>query len=249
MSARTLLITGGSRGIGRATALRAAKAGWNVVVGYRSAEAEALSTVDAVSSSGGRGLPVQCDVSVEAGVSRLFDEGERAFGAITSLANNAGVLGPSRPLAEMDGARLRQVLAVNLFGALLVAREAARRFPLLPPGSGAAIVNVSSAAARSGSPGEYVDYAATKGALDTLTVGLSRELAPQGIRVNAVRPGFIETDIHASGGRPHRARELGAMTPLRRAGSPEEVAEAIFWLLSDAASYVTGTFIDVAGGA
>ncbi|OJH36922.1 SDR family oxidoreductase [Cystobacter ferrugineus] len=245
---KNVLITGASRGIGRATALLAGRAGWNVAINYIGNTAAAESAVAEVIAAGGRAIAIQGDVSQEADVLRMFDEAEAAFGPLTSFVNNAGVLGPSMPLAEMDSSRLRRILEVNVLGALLAAREAARRMARLGPGSGAAIVNVSSLASRTGSPNEYVDYAAAKGAMDALTLGLSKELGRHGIRVNAVRPAFIETDIHASGGRPDRAQVLGAQTPLGRSGRPDEVAEAILWLLSDASSYVTGSFIDLAGG-
>lgn len=245
---RTVLITGASRGIGRATAIRAGREGWKVAVNYRDDRKSAEMTVKDTIAAGGSAVAVQADVSDEVAVARMFDFAENAFGPLTSFVNNAGVLGPSLPLAEMDTLRLKRMIEVNLFGALLCAREAARRLSALPVDENAAIVNVSSLAARTGSPDEYVDYAATKGAIDSLTIGLSKELGRYGVRVNAVRPGFIQTDIHASGGRPDRAIRLGALTPVGRAGGAEEVAEAIVWLLSDAASYVTGSFIELAGG-
>ncbi|MCA0973020.1 SDR family oxidoreductase [Halomonas denitrificans] len=240
-----ILITGGSRGIGRATALACARAGARVAFSYRSDDAAARDTLEACQALTGEdgAMAVKADVVDEAQVMALFTSTRQRLGPITGVVNNAGIVAPSMPLADMAVERLRQVVDTNVLGALLVAREAARA--LVDQG---ALVNVSSMASRLGSPNEYVDYAASKGALDTLTIGLSKELGPRGIRVNAVRPGLIETDIHARAGRPERLAELGPGCPLGRAGRPEEVAEAIVWLLSDAASYVTGTFIDPAGG-
>lgn len=240
---RTLLITGGSRGIGRAVAKIAASQGWHVAVNYvRDAEA-AHGVVAEIEAAGGRAFALQGDVSREPDVLRMFDETERTLGPLHGVVVNSGIVAPASRVSEMTADRLRRMFDVNILGSFLCAREAARRLK-----RGGAIVIVSSVAARLGGPFEYVDYAASKGALDTLTIGLSKELAPEGIRVNAVRPGLIETEIHASGGQPDRARTLGATTPMGRAGRPEEVAEAIVWLLSDAASYVTGGFIDIGGG-
>ena len=240
-----ILITGGSRGIGRATALACARAGARVAFSYRSDDAAARDTLAACQALTGEdgAIALQADVVEEAQVMALFASTRQRLGPITGVVNNAGIVAPSMALADMSVERLRQVVDTNVLGALLVAREAARA--LIDHG---ALVNVSSMASRLGSPNEYVDYAASKGALDTLTIGLSKELGPRGIRVNAVRPGLIETDIHARAGRPERLAELGPGCPLGRAGRPEEVAEAIVWLLSDAASYVTGAFIDPAGG-
>lgn len=240
-----ILITGGSRGIGRATALACARAGARVAFSYRSDDAAARDTLAACQALTGEdgAIALQADVVEEAQVMALFASTRQRLGPITGVVNNAGIVAPSMALADMSVERLRQVVDTNVLGALLVAREAARA--LVDHG---ALVNVSSMASRLGSPNEYVDYAASKGALDTLTIGLSKELGPRGIRVNAVRPGLIETDIHARAGRPERLAELGPGCPLGRAGRPEEVAEAIVWLLSDAASYVTGAFIDPAGG-
>lgn len=235
---QTLLITGGSRGIGRASALLAAKRGWQVMITYRSDQAAAEEVVaaypDAIRA-------VRMDTTVEDDVLRAFDAAQDAFGTLDAVVVNAGIVGDALPLADMTLDRLRNMLDTNVLGALLVAREAARR---LREG---AVVMVSSAAARLGSPNEYVDYAASKGAIDTLTIGLSKELAPH-IRVNGVRPGLIETDIHASGGQPDRAERLGKTVPMARPGSAEEVAEAIVWLCSAEASYCTGSILDVAGG-
>ena len=243
-----MLITGGSRGIGRATAILAGSRGWKIGVNFASDAEAAARTVADVERAGGRATAVRADVSREDDVVAMFDAVVRAFGALDGLVNNAGIVAPALPLADMSAERLTRVFSVNVYGAYLCAREAARRMSTGHGGRGGAIVNVSSAAARLGSPNEYVDYAGSKGAIDAMTIGLSKELAPQGIRVNAVRPGLIDTEIHASGGRPDRAAALGATTPLGRAGTANEVAEAIVWLLSDAASYVNGALIDVAGG-
>jgi NAD(P)-dependent dehydrogenase (short-subunit alcohol dehydrogenase family) len=245
---KAILITGASRGIGRAVALMAGSRGWSVAVNFRDQAEAAAGTVAGVEAAGGRALAIQGDVALEADVIALFDAAEAAFGPLDGVVNNAGIVGPSMPLAEMDAERLKRMFDVNVYGAYLCAREAARRLSTGRGGNGGAIVNVSSAAARLGSPFEYVDYAGAKGAVDTLTIGLAKELGPEGVRVNAVRPGLIETDIHASGGRADRAATLGSGTPLGRAGKPEEVAETVVWLLSDAASYVTGALLDVSGG-
>lgn len=243
-----MLITGGSRGIGRATAILAGSRGWKIGVNFASDAEAAARTVADVERVGGRATAVRADVSREDDVVAMFDAVVRAFGALDGLVNNAGIVAPALPLADMSAERLTRVFSVNVYGAYLCAREAARRMSTGHGGRGGAIVNVSSAAARLGSPNEYVDYAGSKGAIDAMTIGLSKELAPQGIRVNAVRPGLIDTEIHASGGRPDRAAALGVTTPLGRAGTANEVAEAIVWLLSDAASYVNGALVDVAGG-
>ncbi len=237
------IITGGSRGIGAATALLLASQGHHVVVGYRQDAAAARAVTDQVAAAGAQGLAVAVDTRDEAAVDALFDAAQQRFGQPTGLVNNAGVTAPLGPLADATLDDLRRVLEVNVLGALLCARAAARRFS-----SGGAIVNISSAAATLGAPGEYVHYAASKGAVDTLTVGLAKELAPQGIRVNAVAPGVIRTEIHASSGDPGRAERVGPGIPLGRAGEPDEIAEAIAWLLSPAASYTTGTILRVAGG-
>ena len=245
---RTALITGGSRGIGRATAILAGGLGWRVGVNYLANAEAAAETVRAVVAAGGQAIAIQGDVSLERDVIAMFDATEAAFGPITALVNNAGIVDAKSTLAEMSLERLRRVFEINVLGAYLVAREGARRMPTDRGGPGGAIVNVSSMAATLGSPGQYVDYAGSKGAVDTLTIGLARELAAVGVRVNGVRPGIIATDIHASGGEPDRAALLGPSAPMGRAGRAGEVAEAIIWLLSDAASYATGTSIDISGG-
>ena len=245
---KTILITGGSRGIGRATAVLAGARGWSVGVNYVADEAAARETVAAVAAAGGRAVAIRGDVAAETDVVAIFDATVVAFGGLDGLVNNAGIVAPGLPLAAMSAARMRRVFDTNIFGAYLCAREAARRLSRSRGGPGGAIVNVSSAAARLGAPNEYVDYAGSKGAIDTLTIGLAKELGPEGVRVNGVRPGLIATEIHASGGAPDRAAIMGATTPLGREGTAEEVAEAIVWLLSDTASYVTGALLDVAAG-
>ncbi|GAB2912234.1 SDR family oxidoreductase [Paraburkholderia jirisanensis] len=246
--AKSVLITGASRGIGRATALLLGARGWSVGVNYTSNEAAARETASEVEQAGGRAILLAGDVADEAAVIAMFDATVQAFGKLDALVNNAGIVAPGMPLVDMDAARIRRMFEVNTVGAYLCAREAARRMAKNRGGHGGAIVNVSSMAAKLGGPNEYVDYAGSKGAIDTLTVGLARELGLQGVRVNAVRPGLIDTEIHASGGRPDRAAVLGATTPLGRAGGADEVAEAIVWLLCDESSYVTGATLDVSGG-
>ena len=242
------LITGASRGIGAATAKLAAARGYAVCVNYLRNRVAAEAVVAAIEAQGGRAIAVAADVAAEADVMRLFQTVDRQLGTPSALVNNAGVLETQMRVDEMDAARLNRVFAANVTSCFLCAREAVRRMSTKHGGRGGAIVNVSSAAARLGSAGEYVDYAASKGAVDTLTIGLAREVATEGIRVNAVRPGFIYTDIHASGGEPARVDRVKAFVPMQRGGQPAEVAHAILWLLSDEASYATGTFIDLAGG-
>lgn len=246
--AGVLLITGGSRGIGAATALEAARRGYAVAVNYRRNAAAAEQVIAAIRDLGAQAQAFAADVSQEADIVQLFEQVDQSLGPVTALVNNAGILETQMRLQSMDAARIQRILATNVTGTLLCCREAARRMSTRTGGSGGAIVNVSSAAARTGSPGEYVDYAASKGAVDTLTIGLAHELASEGIRVNAVRPGFIYTDMHADGGEPERVDRVKAFVPMQRGGLPEEVARAILWLLSDEASYTTGGFIDVAGG-
>jgi NAD(P)-dependent dehydrogenase (short-subunit alcohol dehydrogenase family) len=243
-----LIITGGGRGIGAATARRAAGQGWDVCVNYHADAAAAEKVAAECRDLGVRAVPAQGDVAVEADVVRLFGAAEEALGPVRALVNNAGVLGRQARVADLEVARVERVLAVNALGALLCAREAVRRMSTATGGEGGVIVNVSSRAAVLGAAGEYVDYAAAKAAVDALTVGLAREVADEGIRVNGVRPGLIETDIHASGGEPGRVARLAPTVPMRRGGRAEEVAEAILWLLSPASSYTTGTIIDVSGG-
>jgi NAD(P)-dependent dehydrogenase (short-subunit alcohol dehydrogenase family) len=245
---RVLLVTGASRGIGAATALLAGKRGYSVCVGYLRSGNEAEKVAEAIRTDGQEAVAVQADVAVEADVVRLFRECDEKLGRLTALVNNAGILETQSRVDTMDAARLQRVLAANVVGSFLCAREAVRRMSTRYGGSGGAIVNVSSAASRLGSADEYVDYAASKGAIDTLTLGLAREVADEGIRVNAVRPGFIYTDIHARGGEPGRVDRVKAGVPMKRGGRPEEVATAILWLLSDEASFTTATFIDVSGG-
>ena len=240
---KTILITGGSRGIGRATAILAGQRGWRVAVNYLANAAAASDTVTAVQAAGGEAVAIPGDVALEDDVVAMFDAAEHAFGPLDGAVVNAGMVGPPTSVAEMPTDRMRHIIEVNLIGAILCAREAARRLR-----SGGSIVNVSSMASRLGSPNEYVDYAAAKGGVDSLTIGLAKELGPSNIRVNAVRPGLIETEIHAAGGQPDRLERLAPGAPMRRAGTAEEVAEAIVWLLSDASTYTTGSFIDVAGG-
>lgn len=249
---RTLLITGASRGIGAATAVLAAARGWDVAINYRQDLAAAQAVADGVRALGQRAVLLQADVSLEAEAVAMFKLLDRMAGAdiapLGGLINNAGVVDRAARVDEMDGARIERMFAVNVFSALWCAREAVRRLSTRHGGAGGAIVNLSSAAARLGSPGQYVDYAAAKAAIDTFTLGLAREVAAEGVRVNAVRPGIIDTDIHASGGQPARAAQMGPQVPMQRAGTADEVAQAILWLMSDEASYTTGSIVDVAGG-
>jgi NAD(P)-dependent dehydrogenase (short-subunit alcohol dehydrogenase family) len=245
---KVLLVTGGSRGIGAATALLAARRGFAVAVNYASNATAADDVVRAIRTGGGRAIAVQADVGDEAQVVAMFAEVDGALGRLTALVNNAGVVDQRARVDEMSAARLERMLRINVTGSFVCAREAVRRMSTRHGGSGGAIVNLSSAAARLGSPGQYVDYAASKGAIETFTIGLAKEVAQEGIRVNAVRPGLIDTEIHGSGGMPERARELAPTVPMQRTGSAEEVAAAIVWLLSEEASYTTASFLDVTGG-
>lgn len=246
--AKVVIVTGGSRGIGASTCRLAAERGYAVCVNYRSNREAADRVVAECRKVGANAVAVQADVAVEPDVVRLFETVDRELGRVAALVNNAGILERQMRVDEMDAGRITRVLAANVVGSFLCAREAVRRMSTKKAGTGGAIVNVSSVAARVGSPGEYVDYAAAKGAVGAFTIGLSKEVAEEGIRVNAVRPGFIYTDIHASGGEPGRVDRVKQFVPMKRGGHPQEVAAAILWLLSDEASYVTGTFIDLAGG-
>ncbi len=245
---RLLLITGAGRGIGAATARLAARDGWAVVVNYAHDSAAAEAVAQAIRADGGSALALQADVADEAQVLRMFERIDVELGPITGLVNNAGVVDVTARLDEMSVARWRRMFDINVIGSLLCAREAVRRMSPRHGGSGGVIVNVSSAAARLGAPGQYLDYAAAKGAIDAFTIGLAKEVGAEGIRVNAVRPGLIETEIHASGGLPDRVRDLAHQVPMQRGGSADEVAQAIVWLLSDAASYTTMSLLDVSGG-
>jgi NAD(P)-dependent dehydrogenase (short-subunit alcohol dehydrogenase family) len=243
-----MVVTGAGRGIGAATARLAAERGYAVCVNYRSDATAAAGVVKAIRSAGGRAAAVAGDVAREADVIRIFDAAASELGAITALVNNAGILERQCRLDEMGVDRFERVFATNVIGSLLCAREAVRRMSTRHGGKGGAIVNVSSMASRLGSPGEYLDYAASKGAIDSFTTGLAKEVAEEGIRVNAVRPGIIRTDIHASGGEPGRVERVKSAVPMKRGGEPEEVAHAILWLISPESAYCTGAFIDVSGG-
>lgn len=245
---KVMIVTGGSRGIGAATAKLAAKRGYSVCVNYVSSREHAELVVEAITQDGGEALAVHANVAEEGDVVRLFRTCSQELGDLDVLVNNAGILEKQMRLEEMHADRIDRVFATNVRGAFLCAREAVKRMSTKHSGKGGAIVNVSSAAARLGGADEYIDYAASKGALDTMTIGLAKEVAAEGIRVNAVRPGIIETDIHASGGMPDRVARIAPTLPMERGGTPEEVAEAILWLASDEASYVTGTFIEASGG-
>jgi NAD(P)-dependent dehydrogenase (short-subunit alcohol dehydrogenase family) len=248
MPKKTILITGGSRGIGAATAYLAAEKGYAVCINYLKNQQAAEKVVDAIRQKGGEAVAFAADVWVESEVVALFQQIDQTFGPIQALVNNVGILERQMRLDEMDAERLDRIFRNNIVSAFLCSREAVKRMSTKRGGRGGAIVNVSSIAARTGSPGEYVDYAASKGAMDSLTLGLSKEVAEEGIRVNSVRPAFIYTDIHASGGEPNRVERVKDSVPMKRGGQPAEVANAILWLLSDEASYSTGIFIDVTGG-
>ena len=241
------IVTGGSRGIGRATSLAAAKRGYKVVVGYASNKAAADEVVANIESSNGKAIAVKCDVGNEADILALFNRADQ-FGPLAALVNNAGIVGVTSRVDDMSAERIQRMMAVNVTGSILCAREAVKRMSTRHGGKGGVIVNLSSVAAKLGSPNTYVDYAASKGAIDSFTVGLGHEVAGEGIRVAAIRPGLIDTEIHASGGEPDRAHRLSHMVPMKRVGSAEEIANAIVWLMSDDASYVTSAILDVSGG-
>jgi NAD(P)-dependent dehydrogenase (short-subunit alcohol dehydrogenase family) len=245
---RLLLVTGGSRGIGAAVARQAAAAGWHVAINFTRDAAAAEAVAAAVRAAGRRAWTVQADVADEAQVEAMFARLDAQAPTLAGLVNNAGVVDRAQRLDEMDLARWRRMFGINVIGSMLCARAAVRRMSTRHGGRGGSIVNLSSVAARLGAPGQYLDYAASKGAIDTFTVGLARELATEGVRVNAVRPGIIDTAIHASGGQPGRARELSPTIPMQRPGSADEIASAIVWLLSEGASYTTGALLDVTGG-
>jgi NAD(P)-dependent dehydrogenase (short-subunit alcohol dehydrogenase family) len=244
---KVVIITGGSRGIGRATAIAAAVRGFRVVVGYVDNQAAANDVVTKIESSNGKAIAVKCDVGREADILRMFEAGDK-FGALGALVNNAGIVGRTLRVDEMSAERIQRMMAINVTGSILCAREAVKRMSTRHGGKGGVIVNISSAAARLGGANTYVDYAASKGAIDSFTVGLGYEVAGEGIRVAAIRPGLIDTEIHASGGEPDRAHRLAHMVPMKRVGTAQEIANAIVWLMSDEASYVTSAILDVSGG-
>jgi NAD(P)-dependent dehydrogenase (short-subunit alcohol dehydrogenase family) len=245
---KVLLVTGGSRGIGAATCLLAARQGWGVAVNYTANSLAADEVVRQIRAAGGRAMAVQADVADEAQVLRMFEQVDAKLGRLTGLVNNAGVVDVTARVEDMSVARWKRMFDINVIGSLICAREAVRRMSTRHGGAGGSIVNLSSAAARLGAPGQYVDYAAAKGAIDAFTIGLAKEVAGEGIRVNAVRPGLIETEIHASGGLPNRVKDLQHQVPMQRGGSAEEVAEAIVWLLGEGASYTTMSLLEVSGG-
>jgi len=242
-----LIITGAGRGIGAATARLAGTRGYTVCVNYLQNRKAAENVVESITQNGGHATAVQANVAIEADVMRLFETAD-TLGTLAGLVNNAGVLETQMRLDAMDAARWQRIFATNVIGAFMCAREAVKRMSTTHGGAGGVIINVSSAAARLGSPGEYIDYASSKGALETMTIGLAKEVAPEGIRVNTVRPGHVYTDIHASGGEPNRVDRVKANIPMRRGGRPDEVAKAILWLMSDEASFSTGAVLDVTGG-
>ena len=245
---KVLLVTGGSRGIGAATSLLAAEKGWAVAVNYTANPKAADDVVAQIKQKGGEAMSVQADVANEEQVLAMFEKIRSTLGPLNGLVNNAGVVDVSARLDQMNMARWRRMFDINVLGSMLCAREAIRQMSTLHGGQGGSIVNLSSAAARLGAPGQYLDYAAAKGAIDSFTLGLSKEVAAEGIRVNAIRPGLIDTEIHASGGLPNRVKDLEHLVPAKRGGTAMEVAQAIVWLLSDEASYTTMSFLDVSGG-
>lgn len=245
---QTILITGASRGIGAATALLAAEMGYAVAVNYNRNSAAAERIASQINAGGGKAITIQADIAQEKDILHLFSEIDKHLGRLNCLVNNAGILEQQMRVAEMNMERLNRIFSANVIGHFICTREAVRRMSTRNGGHGGTIINVSSVAARTGSPGEYVDYAASKGALDTFTIGLSKEVAGEGIRVNGIRPGFIYTDIHADGGEPGRVDRIKETIPLKRGGQPQEVAKAIMWLASEESSFCTGTFIDVSGG-
>ena len=247
-AARTVLVTGASRGIGAAAAIACARHGWDVAVNCARDTAAAEAVAAQVRALGRRAIVVQADVADEAAVLAMFARVDAELGPLAGLVNNAGVLDVQARVQDMSVARLQRVFGINVIGSIVCAREAVKRMSTQHGGAGGAIVNLSSVAARLGAPGWYVDYAASKGAIDSFTIGLAREVAMQGVRVNAVSPGIIDTDIHASGGQPNRAHESAALIPMQRPGTADEVAAAIVWLLSDEARYTTGAILDVSGG-
>ena len=247
MTDKVAIITGGSRGIGRATALAAALRGFRVCIGYASNEAAAHSVVSAIEAKNGKAIAVQCDVGSEHDILALFKAADK-FGTLGALVNNAGIVGTTSRVDEMSAERIQRMMAVNVTGSMLCAREAVKRMSTRHGGKGGVIVNLSSVAARLGAPNTYVDYAASKGAIDSFTLGLGYEVSGEGIRVAAIRPGLIDTDIHASGGEPDRAHRLAHGVPMQRVGTADEIANAIVWLMSDDASYVTSAILDVSGG-
>jgi NAD(P)-dependent dehydrogenase (short-subunit alcohol dehydrogenase family) len=244
---RVAVITGGSRGIGRATAIAAAARGFKVCVGYASNEAAARHVVSAIEAKSGKAIAVKCDVGIESDILALFRAAD-GFGTLGALVNNAGIVGATSRVDEMSAERIQRMMAVNVTGSILCAREAVKRMSTRHGGKGGVIVNLSSVASKLGSPNTYVDYAASKGAIDSFTIGLGYEVAGEGIRVAAIRPGLIDTEIHASGGEPDRAQRLSHMVPMKRVGTADEIANAIVWLMSDDASYVTSAILDVSGG-
>ncbi len=247
MTDKVVIITGGSRGIGRATAIAAAARGFRVCIGYVSNEAAARSVVSAIEAKNGKAIAVKCDVGIERDILALFEAAD-GFGTLGALVNNAGVVGTTSRVDEMSAERIQRMMAVNVTGSILCAREAVKRLSTRHGGEGGVIINLSSVAAKLGSPHTYVDYAASKGAIDSFTIGLGHEVAGEGIRVAAIRPGLIDTEIHASGGEPDRAHRLSHMVPMQRVGTADEIANAIVWLMSEEASYVTSAILDVSGG-